>query len=619
MLGSIRAKNTNKTVIWVILALLALGLIGFGGVGQGGGTIRSVAQVGDQKISTEIYAQALNRSMSELSQQMGRTVTGAEAQAFGVQNTVLQNLLTTAAIDDATTKLGISVGDETVRKQLLATPAFQGLDGSFDKEAYEFALERTGMSPSEYDDIIRKQASRIYLQAAIVSGLNSQGTQSQAMLEFDRENRDFVWAELTGNALDQPVAEPTDAQIKTHYDANPDSYTAPLTRKITYVWLNPEMLTDQVDVDEVLIKESYDLQSDRFNKPEKRSVARIVFGTMEEATEARNLLDAGTATFNTLLADRFLTPADVDLGEVERGGLSKEAADVVFATDTPGVVGPVKSSVGPAIFNINAVMTADITLFEDVHDEIAAELAGEAARRLVSALVTDIDDMLAAGDTLETLAADTDMELGTIALTSDTADNIAAYENFRNIANQTNAGDFPEIHDLADGGIFALQVDAIVEPTLRPLDTVKSQIIADWKQAETVRLLTQKAERLKTDLDAGASFGSLNTHKENTVGRASFIENTPPALLVDVFEIAAGKAVVVMGTDSVFIVRVDQINGFDPEIADNQALKEAVQQQLDAQIGNDLLTIFANALRQDAGVSINQAAINQINTQLIGG
>ena len=619
MLGSIRAKNTNKTVIWVILALLALGLIGFGGIGQGGGTIRSVAQVGDEKISTDIYAQAMNRALAELSQQMGRTVTAPEAQTFGLQNTVLQNLLTTAALDDETAKLGISIGDEAVREQLINTPAFQGLDGSFDKEAYEFALERTGLSPSEYDKIIRKQASRIFLQAAVVSGVKSQGTQSHVLLQFDRENRNFTWAELTDVALDASIPAPTDAQIKAHYEANSEAYTAPLTREITYAWLNPEMLADQVDVNEDLVKESYDLQSDRYNKSEKRSVGRLVFGTMEEATTARNLLDAGTATFNTLLADRDLTSEDIDLGEIESGSISKAAADVVFATQTLGVVGPVESSVGPALFNINAIMAADITSFENAREEITAELAGESARRLVNDLVPDIDDLLAAGDTLETLAADTDMELGTINLTNETTDGMAAYETFRNIANQTTIGDYPEVHDLTDGGIFALRVDAIVEPTLLPLETVKDQVMSDWKQAETVRLLTIKAETLKTDLELGASFGSLDAHKETNVGRGSFIENTPPALLGEMFNIKAGKASVIPGTESVFVARLSQINDFDTSIAENQALKDTVQQQLDTQIGNDLLTIFANTLREGAGVSINQAAINQINVQLTGG
>jgi peptidyl-prolyl cis-trans isomerase D len=619
MLGSIRAKNTNKMVIWAILALLALGLIGFGGIGQGGGTIRSVAQVGDEKIGTDTYAQAMNRALSELSQQMGRTVTATEAQTFGLQNSVLQNLLTTAALDDETAKLGISVGDEAVRAQLISSPAFQGLDGSFDRESYEYTLERVGLSPAEYDKIIRKQASRIFLQAAVASGVKSQGTQSQVLLQFDRETRDFTWAELTDAALDAPIPDPTEAQVKSHYEANPQAYTAPLTRKITYAWLSPDMLADQVDVTEDLVKESYDLQSDRYNKSEKRSIARLVFGTMEEATTARNLLDAGTATFNTLLADRELTPEDVDLGEVERGGISKSAADVVFATQALGVVGPVESSVGPALFNVNAILAADITSFEDARAEITAELAGEAARRLVNDLVPDIDDLLAAGDTLETLAADTDMELGTIDLTRETAEGMAAYETFRDIANQANVGDYPEVRDLTDGGIFALRVDAIVEPALRPLDTVKDLAASDWKQAETVRLLTIKAEALKNDLEAGASFGSLDAHVETNVGRGHFIENTPPALLDEMFSNEPGKASTIAGAQSVFVARLDKISDFDTSIGQNQALKDTVQQQLDTQIGNDLLTIFANIIREETDTSINQAAINQINIQLTGG
>jgi len=619
MLGSMRAKKKNQTVIWIILALLAIGLIGFGGIGQGGGTIRSVGQVGEEKISADIYAQALNRSLNNLSQQMGRTVSATEAQAFGIQNDVLQGLLTTAALDNETTKLGVSIGDEAVRTQLLANSAFQGLDGSFDKEAYEFALERSGWSPAEYDNILRKDAARALLQIAVVTGLKSQGTQTQALLEFDRENRDFVWAELTAPMLDTPVAEPTDAQIQTQYETTPESYTAPLTREITYAWLNPEMLSDQVDIDEALVRESYDLQSDRFNKPEKRSLERIVFGSNEEATEARNLLDAGSVTFDTLLADRGLASADVDLGEVEPGGISATAADLLFAAETTGVVGPVQSSLGPALFRINAILAADFTSFDDARAEITAELSGEAARRLVSDLVTDIDDLLAAGDSLETLAADTDMELGSLSFTASTADGIAAYENFRTIANQTNVGDFPEISELADGGIFALRVDKIIDPALRPLDTVKDQVITDWKQAETLRLLTLKAEELKTDLDAGASFGSLETHSETAARRTSYIEGTPPALLGEVFTIDAGKTTIAAGASSVFIARLGQINGFDNSIAENQTLRDAVQQQLDSQIGNDLLTVFANALREEAGVNINQAAINQINVQLTGG
>jgi peptidyl-prolyl cis-trans isomerase D len=614
-----RANKKNQTVIWAILGLLGVGLIGFGGVGAGGGTIRSIGQVGEEKISVDIYAQAMNRSLSNLSQQLGRTVTSAEAQAFGIQNTVLQGLLTTAALDNETAELGLSIGDEAVREQLLSNVAFQGLDGNFDKESYTYTLERTGLSPAEYDDILRKEAARTFIQSAVITGLKSQGSQTKALLAFDRETRDFTWAELTDTALDAPISEPTESQIQSQYDATPEAYTALLTREITYAWLSPKMLSDQVNIDEVQIRDSYDLQSDRFNKAEKRSVERLVFGTKEEATAARNLLDAGTATFNTLLADRGLTAQDVDLGEVERGGISSEAAELVFADENTGIVGPVESSLGPALFRINAILAEDITSFEDARAEIVGELAGEAARRLVSDTINDIDDLLAAGDTLETLAQDTDMELGTIAFTADTTDGIAAYENFRTVANNAQESDFPEINDLADGSIFALRVDAIKQPALRPLSDIREQVIADWKQAETIRLLTVKVEQLKTDLEAGASFGGLITKTETAVGRSGYIENTPPALLDGIFELDAGKVSIVDGETSVFMGQLNHVNSFDETALENQALIDAIQQQIDAQVGNDLLSTFANALRDQAGVSMNQAAINQINAQLTGG
>ncbi len=621
MLGRMRAKKTNQTVVWSILGLLILGLIGFGRSGIGRGSVRSIATVGEENVSVDVYAQAMNRALSDLSSKLKRPITAAEAQSFGVQSNVLQNLLTTAALDNETRKLGISVGDKAVRDQLLKTPAFQGIDGSFDKEAYNYALERSKLSASEYENIIRKQAARIYVQTAIATGLKSEGTQAATMLAFNRERRDFTWAEMTASALDGPVSEPTQAQIEAQYKATPQAYTAPLTREITYAWLSPEMLQDKVAVDEAEIKDSYNLQPERFNKPEKRSLERLVFGTDQEATAARNLLDAGSATFNTLLADKKLTPTDVDLGEVTRGSLSNAAADVVFAADSTGVVGPVQSSLGPALFRINAIIAADVTPYEQARPMLVAELSGDAERRMINNMVTDIDDMLAAGATLEELSKDTDMTLGKISLTANTTDGIAAYENFRKVANSAKPSDFPAIKDLADGGIFALRVDKITDPALKPLSEVKAQVIADWKRAETVRLLMAKAEKLKSELDQGAGFGSLETKAETDVQRSHVIAAIPPALLANIFkkDLEPGQADVVAGRNSVFIARLDKINAFDATLADNRSLIDAIQAQIDAQTGNDLLNIYADALRSQDGITINQAAINQINAQLTGG
>lgn len=618
MLGSMRANKKNQVIIWIILGLLAIGLIGFGTGGPDGATIRSIGQVGQEDIRVNDYARSMNGALTNLSQQLGRSVSITEAETFGLQSTVLDALLEQAALDNETRALGISIGDTAVLERLVQTPGFQNLDGSFDQEAYNFALENAGLSPSDYEDIVRKDGARVLLEAAIASGLQSGHTQAKSLLSFDRETRDFDWIALTPEDLETPIPSPTQAQIQSHYDANPETYTAPLTRDITYVWLNPEALLDKTDINEAQIKEAYDLQHDRFNKPERRSLERLVFETEEAALAARNTLDAGAATFDDLLSERGLTTADVDLGEVAFDEISKTAADVVFATDDTGVVGPVNSALGPSLFRINAILTEDITPLEEARPEIMAELAGDAARRMVSDAITDIDDMLAAGATLEELAKETDMELGTIAFSAETEDGIAAYENFRTIAAKTSLGDFPELHDLADGGVFALRVDTIKDPSIRPLHEIKDRVREDWKAAETLRQLKKVAETVKTSMESGAELDSHTPQSAHRVQRFGYIENTSPNLIRDMFNTQINEARIVADDTGVWVAKLNKINTFDEVSDENQALLRSLNQQLDVQISNDLLGAFAEALQTEAGVTLNQPIITQINTQLTG-
>ncbi|PCH94482.1 MAG: peptidylprolyl isomerase, partial [Rhodobacteraceae bacterium] len=381
MLGSMRASKKNQTLVWVIFGLLVIGLIGFGGATSGPGTIRSVAQVGDEKISVDSYVAAVQNRIQVVSQQFGRNLSGPEAQALGVQQAVLSELITSAAIDNEAAKIGLSLGDEAVRSELLTTDAFLGLDGKFNKESYNLVLERSQLSPTQYDEILRKNAARTMVNTAITSGVGAQDSQTLQILTYVAEQRDFSWVELTDSDLDSPITPPNETEIQAQYDTNTATYTAPLTRKITYVLLTPEMLESEAEIDEADLQEAYKLQNDRFNQAERRLVERLVFSDQAEAETARNALDAGTKTFDDLLKERGLSANDADLGEIEINDVSKDAATVVFGSSDAGVVGPVQSSLGPALYRINAILKAESTSFEEARDELTAELAGEITRR----------------------------------------------------------------------------------------------------------------------------------------------------------------------------------------------------------------------------------------------
>ena len=442
MLNSMRGSGQSKAM-WVVMGLLMVGLMGFGAAGLGGGTVRSIGSVGEEPIPVNSYVRGYQNAAAQMSQQAGRRLSPAELQAIGVQEQVLEAVVGQAALNNETHLRGLSVGDELVRKSILENPQFQGLSGGFDQEAYEFYLDRQlGLSKSEFEALLRKENARALLQNAVVSGVGGPDRAPMALLAFARQERSFEWAALTVDQLGTPVAAPTDAQLQAYYDENAAQFMSPRTRNITYTWMNPADLLDKADVAEELIRESYTLQSDRFNKPEQRAVDRVVFPTLADAQAARDRLDASAVSFSEIITERGLTDEDVDLGEVERGGLSEAAADVVFAETQPGVVGPVESSLGPALFRINAVIQADNTPFEEARDELRDELAGEAARRMVIDSIGDIDDLLAGGAELEELADQTDMKLGKIGYFVGMDDPIAAYEEFRTAAAAAKTGAF---------------------------------------------------------------------------------------------------------------------------------------------------------------------------------
>ena len=82
MAGKGKGKISNFFV-WIILGLLIVALAGFG-VGGFGGNVRSVAAVGDSEVDVNVYARALQRDISQMTQARGEAVTFAEAQALGL-------------------------------------------------------------------------------------------------------------------------------------------------------------------------------------------------------------------------------------------------------------------------------------------------------------------------------------------------------------------------------------------------------------------------------------------------------------------------------------------------------------------------------------------------------
>ena len=71
------------------------------------------------------------------------------------------------------------------------------------------------------------------------------------------QKRDFESVTLAWKDLDKPDPTPTDEELKTHHKENSDQYMTPETKMITYVILTPEMLSEEIEIDQQVLEEVY--------------------------------------------------------------------------------------------------------------------------------------------------------------------------------------------------------------------------------------------------------------------------------------------------------------------------------------------------------------------------
>ncbi|MGR3496454.1 SurA N-terminal domain-containing protein [Citreimonas sp.] len=609
-------RSISQTFVWILLALLILGLAGFGATNFSG-TVSSVGRVGDTEISTTDYARALQNEMQAMQAQTGQAMSFQQAQAQGLPQAVLSRLVLRAALEDEADRIGLSVGDEPLAADLAAIQAFQGPDGQFDREAYAFALRNAGLSEAEFEADLRAESAATLLQAAVLAGVVLPDTYVDTLVAYAAEQRDFTWARLAPASLNTLLPAPTDDELRAFYDENLDAYTQPRAKRITYAWVTPNMILDSVEVPEDALRAAYEEQENRFNMPERRLVERLVMPNAEAADAAAARIAGGEVTFEDVVEERGLALVDTDMGDMAREGLG-DAAEAVFSAEVGEVV-VAPSPLGPALYRVNGVLSAQETSFEEAIPMLRDTLALDRARRVIEGLAQGIDDELAAGATLEEIAQSTELELGEIAWTgSADAGGIAGYEAFGDAARAVEEGDFPQVEGLGDGGLFALRLDGIREAAPLPFDEVRDRVDEDWRAVQRQDALVERAEALAERIEAGESFVEvgLEPQERDGLGRGAQVQGLPAGVVETVFEMDEGAVRAIAAGDGAVVVQLDAITAADAESEIASTFAQQVEDQAASTVSEDLFRALAADIQARAGVEIDQQALNAVHANL---
>ena len=620
--------NVRRTLArWVVGALFALliasfALWGIGDIFRGGGQATTVIEVGDQEIDQVEFGRMFQREMRRVRQAMGGDLSLEEARRLGLVDRIVEQTVTRALFDAQAREMGLVVSDAQVARAIRSQQAFQNAVGDFDRNRFRQALRSSGLSEARFVELVRGDIDRERLARAVTSGIAVPEELAEAVYRYQEERRVAKTAKIAFASV-QDVPQPSEPDLRTYYEQNGQAFMAPEYREVSLIQLRPEQLAGEVNVSEDELRQAYKERKDALGRKEKRSLQQVLVNDREAAERILDQMRQGR-TFEAAV-EQVTGDAPIDLGAMTRDEMLPELADAAFSLAEGETSEPVESSLGWHVLRVTGVEPGKTLSFQEARETLREDIAmRKAVDRMVS-LANDLDDALAGGATLEEAAADLGLTVREIpAVDRDGQDRqgepveaLSPKEEILPVIFETPEGQQSLVEETPAGGYFVLRVDGIVPSQLRPFEEVRQTVRERWladRREERARARAEEIVRgvneAGRDFEALAREAGLSVSTTEPVTRSGEGGQGPAPLAGALFDLSVGEATIASAQDGVVVARLVEIREADPQ-DDPEALAQ-VRRSLRQGLQGDILTQFANALRQQYGVRINRTQLDNV-------
>ena len=626
--GLHKASSTwlGKAVMAAVMGVIAISFAiwGIGDIFRGFGR-NAVATIGGTEISIEQFRQFYNDRLQQLGRQVGRPITPDEARARGLDRQLLAQLVAETTIDEQAKQLRLGIDSAEIAKRITSDPSFRGANGQFDRQRFEQIIRQAGFTEARFIEEQRRSMLRRQLAQSITGDLKVPRTALAALNQYQNEKRQIEYVALeAAQAGDVPA--PTPEVLNKYFDERKTLFRAPEYRNITLLSLAPSDLAKPDAVTDTDAKAYFEQHKDSYGKPEKREVRQIVFQKPEEAADARERITKG-AKFDDIAKERQLKESDTDLGMVAKSDIIDPAvADAAFSLKPGETSAPVKGRFGTVLLQVGKIEPGEEKTYEQVAAQIKREMAESRAKSDVGNLRDKIEDERAAGSTL----AETAKKLGVKSVSIEAVDRsgrgldgkpVTGLPQTPNVISAAFAGDVGVDTDplqLPGGGYLYYDVTGVTPSRERPLEEVKDQVTARWRDDEIAKRLQAKADDLVGKLKAGTSFAQaaseagLNVQTAKDLQRGKSGGFIPAKTIEAVFRTPKGTPATAEGGKETerFVFRVTDV--VDPPFEAGTPQGQAITTTLQNSYTDDLLSEYVARLENDFGVSVNPSALNQV-------
>jgi peptidyl-prolyl cis-trans isomerase D len=624
MLNSLR-NAARSWIAKLLLVLLVLSFAVWGISGQiFGGLGSNVLTAGNTRVSILEYRLAYDRQLSLLSQQFGTPVTREQAQAFGVDNRVLSQLAAGAVLDEQAREMRLGLSRDRLAAMTAEDPAFQGPDGRFDRNQFDFVLRQIGMRPEDYLKNREQAAVRQQIIEAVSDGMTAPDAFLRAVSLYRGEDRTVDYIVLP-RSLVEPVEEPAQDVLETYFTENAANYGAPEYRKISYVKLEASDIADPGAIQEEEVQSYYEDNAARFTTPEQRKIEQLVFADAEAAQAALDRIRGG-ATFEEIVAADGKSMEDVVLGTFKKDDVADPAiAEAAFALAQGEVSDVVDGAFGSLLVRVPQITPAKVQPLAEVSKQIRDDIALDEAHRVIDQVYEGYEDARAAGETMAEAASRNRLKVVTVeavdrggrtpegTILTDLPESSALLQD----AFESEVGVENSPLNIGSSGYLFYEVNEVTPARDRTLDEVRDRVVADWKENEVATRLAERAGDVEKQVDDGKTLAEVAAELELEVQvRRGLKRDANDAELGDagvaaVFSVARGETGVASAQegDAYIVFRVADV--LVPADAGPDALPAEARDRFASTIADDLLDQLVARLQTEYPVTIDRGAVQQ--------
>jgi peptidyl-prolyl cis-trans isomerase D len=598
------------------------------------GTSTWVAKVGGQTIEGMQLQIAYQGDMAQVTRSLPSGQEPTQDMRNRVAREALQRLITQAALSQELQRLRIVAPDEAVRQTVFAMPAFRSANGQFDPQVFQAVLRANGLTEHQFLDTMRAELQQRQLLGAVSAGAGTPEVLLHPLYEAQFEKRSADTVEFPFAAVPEPPS-PTETELRRWYDNHSDLYSSPEYRRIKAVVLSPQTLAKEIAISDADLQAAYQRHKSDYVTPAKRS-AEVISAADEAKAKAlaetwRNGADwaamqkaaqgagASAITLDDATEQQFPDPA---------------LARAVFGAAPDAIIGPEKGSLGWHVVRVTKATPGNEKSFDDVREQLHNEVLAAKASDMIYDRANKVDNILGTSASLDEMPSDLGLVgvTGTLDAQGNKPDGepapIPGPAELRTAlikaVFEAQKGDPPhlaEVQTPSTGGsaYYALSIEDITPPAVRPFDDVKQQVESDWLRDARRHQQEQAAAKVLAAVKGGrsladaAAVAGVTVRRTPLVTRGASAEGMPPQLEQLLFALKQGEPTMVETSDGFIVAVPAEIVPADPK-ADPAGYAE-VRQAVAQSIGTDLATVFTETLRARAHPRINQSVLDSVTGQ----